>query len=101
MNSSTVEPITNAVTVAPYLQFLMVFTMKWPPFVYVPLGIFGNVTTFLVTIKKSNRRISTCVYMTALSVVDANVLLSVFFYKALIVHGLGKATPDRFGLLLH
>ena len=36
----------------------------------VLFGIPGNTMSFLVTTKKSNRRISTCVYMTALSVTD-------------------------------
>jgi hypothetical protein len=78
------------------LQMILVGLMNWPAAVYVPLGVIGNMTSFLITTKKSNRNISTCVYMSALSVVDTMVLFSILCYRTLFVHGLGDAIQDRF-----
>jgi hypothetical protein len=78
------------------LQMALVGLLKWPPLVYIPFGVVGNLTSFLVTTKKGNRNISTCVYMSALSVVDTMVLLSALFYRLLFAHDLGTAIRDRF-----
>jgi hypothetical protein len=77
------------------LQAILYWLLKWVPVFYVPFGVVGNITSFLVTTKKSNRNISTCVYMSALSVVDTMVLFSIFGYRTLFVHGLGDAIRDR------
>ena len=46
----------------------------WFP-VLIPLGLVGNTLSFLVMIKPSNRKVSTCIYMAAISIND-NVMMS-------------------------
>ena len=45
----------------------------WFP-VLIPLGLVGNTLSFLVMVKKNNRKISTCIYMAAVSVNDSLLL---------------------------
>ncbi len=42
---------------------------SWFP-VLIPIGLVGNTLSFLVVIQPSNRKISTCIYMAAISVND-------------------------------
>ena len=49
-------------------------TMYWFP-VLVPIGLVGNTLSFLVMIKPSNRKMSTCIYMAAISVNDNIMML--------------------------
>ena len=46
----------------------------WFP-VLVPIGLVGNTLSFLVMIKPNNRKVSTCIYMAAISVNDNLMLL--------------------------
>ena len=46
----------------------------WFP-VLIPLGLVGNTLSFLVMIKPNNRKVSTCIYMAAISIND-NVMMS-------------------------
>ena len=61
-----------------YLTYkIVIFTDRyWFP-VLMPLGLLGNTLSFLVMIKKSNRKISTCIYMAAISINDNLMLLCV------------------------
>ena len=45
----------------------------WLPII-VPVGMIGNILSFLVMIRKENRRISCCLYMAALAVSDSVAL---------------------------
>ena len=47
----------------------------WFP-VLVPVGLVGNTLSFLVMIKQSNRKMSTCIYMAAISVNDNLMMCS-------------------------
>ena len=47
--------------------------------VLVPLGLIGNTLSFLVMIKPNNRKISTCIYMAAISIND-NLMMCLVFY---------------------
>ena len=93
--------VTNVplVTHATYWAMAMgvYFLHKWFPFVYVTLGVIGNVTSFLITTKRTNRHISTCVFMSSLAVIDsAELVTSGLFYRLLVSHGLGLGIHDRF-----
>ena len=57
--------------VATYMTFKVeAFIAKyWFP-VLIPLGLIGNTLSFLVMIKSNNRKVSTCIYMAALSLSD-------------------------------
>ena len=87
--SESYKSLANAITVL----------TKWPSVVYIPLGLFGNLMTFLISLSKENRAISVCVYMCALSVVDSTVLLNNFSFRIVHVHGLGGIQDRRFSLL--
>ena len=50
------------------------FDSYWFP-VLIPLGFVGNILSFLVMIRPHNRRISTCIYMAAISIND-NAMMS-------------------------
>ena len=42
----------------------------WFP-ILIPMGLVGNTLSFLVMIKPNNRKISTCIYMAAISINDS------------------------------
>ena len=42
----------------------------WFP-VLIPIGLVGNTLSFLVMIKPNNRKVSTCIYMAAISINDS------------------------------
>ena len=55
----------------------------WFP-ILVPIGLFGNTLSFLVMIKPNNRKMSTCIYMAAISIND-NIMMSLCLHTLLIV----------------
>ena len=56
--------------------------MYWYP-ILVPIGLVGNTLPFLVMIKPNNRKMSTCIYMAAISIND-NLMMYVCFHVFLI-----------------
>ncbi|XP_064642970.1 probable G-protein coupled receptor B0563.6 [Lineus longissimus] len=80
----------------PLLQMVLVGLMHWPYVVFVPLGVVGNMISFLITTKKSNKNLSTCVYMSALSVVDTMILISVTSHRVIFV--LGQSAVIQYGI---
>ena len=50
-------------------------SIYWFPFL-VPIGLVGNSLSFFVMIKQNNRKMSTCIYMAAISVND-NIMMFV------------------------
>ncbi len=80
----TVDRITSVPTtedtfrqdVEAFLTFKIaeVITKYWFP-IMVPIGLVGNSLSFLVMIKPSNRKLSTCIYMSAISVTDNAMML--------------------------
>jgi hypothetical protein len=55
--------------------------------------------SLLVTLKKENRQIGTCIYMAGLAVVDSFVLIITMTYRVLVFHGLGKGLEANLGFL--
>ena len=52
----------------------------WYP-ILVPIGLIGNTLSFLVMIKPNNRKMSTCIYMAAISINDnVMMILAVYFW---------------------
>jgi hypothetical protein len=49
-------------------------------FVIVALGVFGNMSSLLITTLREYRHITTCLYMSALSVLDTCFLLAMMLY---------------------
>ena len=54
-------------------KIVMLTDRYWFP-ILIPLGVVGNTLSFLVMIKPNNRKISTCIYMAAISIND-NLML--------------------------
>ena len=50
----------------------------WIP-ILAPVGLVGNILSFLIMMKPSNRNVSTCIYMAAISIND-NIMMILFFY---------------------
>ena len=55
----------------------------WFP-VLVPVGVVGNTLSFIVMIKPNNRKMSTCIYMAAISVND-NIMMASSFHNLLVI----------------
>ncbi|XP_064649734.1 mu-type opioid receptor-like [Lineus longissimus] len=62
---------------------VLVFSQKWVPLLIIAFGLVGNMLLVAITNKEENRRISTCVYMTALGVEDT-VYLMVFLIHTIL-----------------
>ena len=67
-----------------YLIFkIAIYISKfWFP-ILVPLGVVGNVLSFLVMIKPNNRKMSTCIFMAAISVND-NLMMCMALHNWLL-----------------
>ena len=50
----------------------------WFP-VLIPIGLVGNTLSFLVMVKSNNRKMSTCIYMAAISLNDNIMMYSCSF----------------------
>ena len=55
----------------------------WFP-ILVPIGLIGNTLSFFVMIKPSNRKVSTCIYMAAISVND-NLMMCLALHDHLVI----------------
>jgi hypothetical protein len=86
--SQSVAPLDNRSYA--WMQFGTEILTKWFQIFTMIIGIPGNIMSLLVTLKKGNRQIGTCIYMAALAIVDSFVLIIVMTYKVLVFHGLGK-----------
>ena len=67
-----------------YLIFKIAISISkyWFP-ILVPLGIVGNILSFLVMIKPNNRKMSTCIFMAAISVND-NLMMCLALHNWLL-----------------
>ena len=63
-------------------QIATFINIYWYP-VLVPIGVIGNCLSFAVMIKPNNRKMSTCIYMAAISIND-NIMMCVCFHMLLI-----------------
>ena len=55
-------------------ELLIYIDRYWFP-IMIPFGLVGNTLSFLVMIRQNNRKISTCIYMAAISINDNLMLL--------------------------
>ena len=60
-------------------KIVNIITKYWIP-ILVPIGLVGNTLSFLVMIKPNNRKISTCIYMAAISINDNMMMLFIAHY---------------------
>ena len=56
--------------------------LYWFP-ILVPMGLIGNTLSFLVMIQLSNRKMSTCIYMAAISLND-NLMMCLTLHEWLL-----------------
>ena len=69
----------EAYTIFKVANFISIY---WFP-VLIPVGLVGNILSFLVMIKPNNKKMSTCTYMAAISVND-NIMMCMSFHVYLI-----------------
>ena len=76
LTGNLTEDVSNFMEEAKtFLAFKIAFCINYYWFsVLIPIGLVGNTLSFLVMIKPNNRKVSTCIYMAAISIND-NLLL--------------------------
>ena len=67
-----------------YMEFKVAnfINIYWYP-ILVPIGVLGNCLSFVVMMKPNNRKMSTCIYMAAISIND-NLMMYVCFHVFLV-----------------
>ena len=80
-NDTTENPSTFIAEVETFLTYKIAYYINqyWFP-ILVPIGLVGNTLSFLVMIKPNNRKVSTCIYMAAISVND-NLMMDLALYN--------------------
>ena len=63
-------------------KFATFINNYWFP-VLIPIGLMGNILSFLVMTKQNNRNMSTCIYMAAISVND-NIMMCICLHDYLV-----------------
>ena len=58
--------------------------------VLIPLGLVGNILSFLVMMKPNNRKVSTCIYMAAISLSDNLMICLVIHDYCISIIGTNK-----------
>ena len=87
-NTNNTEEVSNADSFMEEVQTYLTFKIAsyiafyWMP-ILIPIGFLGNTLSFLVMIKPSNRKMSTCIYMAAISVND-NIMMILVLYAWLV-----------------
>ena len=69
----------EAFTIYKIADFINIY---WYP-VLIPIGVVGNTLSFMVMIKPNNRKMSTCIYMAAISIND-NLMMYVSLHDYLV-----------------
>ena len=69
-------------------------SIYWFP-VLIPIGLVGNILSFLVMIKPNNRKMSTCIYMAAISINDNIMMYSCFFDYLIAVVQIHEWNPTE------
>ena len=88
VETSTVDTFMQEVKTYMTFKIATFLATYWFTFM-VPIGIVGNTLSFFVMIKPNNRRISTCIYMAAISINDnimMGLCLDIFLVIVLKVH---------------
>ena len=76
--STFMEEVSNYTT----FKIASIISNYWFP-VLVPIGLVGNTLSFFVMMKPNNRKVSTCIYMAAISIND-NILMCVCSQEYLV-----------------
>ena len=90
-NMSTVDPHSDVIQL---MQVIYEILTKYIWMITVVVGIPGNMLSIVVTTREQNRRLSPCVYMTAMAVVDTLQLVGMVCWVPLIWWDLLPADID-------
>ena len=73
-----------------YITFKIVAFIDayWFP-VLVPIGLVGNTLSFLVMVKPNNRKVSTCIFMAAISIND-NLMMYICIHALVVLKMRGR-----------
>ena len=88
-NTNNTEKLSNVnwfkEDVESYMSFKIAsyIDLYWLP-ILVPIGLTGNTLSFLVMMKPNNRKMSTCIYMAAISLND-NLMMVLALYTWLVI----------------
>jgi hypothetical protein len=98
-DSGTVLPgsLDPSIPVASYLamEIGLIILKEWMVYPMFAFGFFGNLISLLITTKRENRRITTCIYMTILAIIDNLFLTTWVVNNLLLEKGLGDTIRDR------
>jgi hypothetical protein len=89
-NITASSPFATRIHVEDFYPWNVIFhaLSKYVWCVPVILGVPGNLISFLVANRPHNRRLSPCIFIMAMAVVDTAVLLEVTWFYALFYPGL-------------
>ena len=79
MTKDTFMEEVKTYTIFKVANFINIY---WFP-VLIPIGLVGNLLSFIVMIKPNNRKMSTCIYMAAISIND-NIMMCMCFHDYLV-----------------
>jgi hypothetical protein len=79
-----------------FMRIVYDFMYKYVLVIVAIFGIPGNLVTMLVNLRKQNRKLSVCVYMTATAIADNVVLTAAISYLVCVTWGYGTAIKGTF-----
>ena len=66
LETTTVDSFMEEVKTLLIYDVATFIAIYWIP-ILVPIGLVGNMLSFLIMVKPSNKKLSTCIYMAAIS----------------------------------
>ena len=97
-NTNNTEEVSNTDSFMEEVQTYLTFKIAsyiafyWMP-ILIPIGLLGNTLSFLVMIKPSNRKMSTCIYMAVISINDNLMMISALYTWLVTVIKLHEGHP--------
>ena len=83
------------------LELALLIMKKYFPLFYTIVGSIGNTISLCITSMPKNRSISMCIYMSALSVMDTLVLLTVLVYTLLFKFSIAEYMEESLRYPVH
>ena len=87
LNTKTTDDFMEEVESLVSYKLAILIAKYWNP-ILVPIGLVGNVLSFLIMVKPNSRKMSTCIYMAAISVNDSMMLIVIFYgwFVSYLIH---------------
>ena len=80
---TTIDTFMTQVETYTTFKIANFINVYWFP-VLIPIGLVSNTLSFIVMIKPNNRKMSTCIYMAAISIND-NIMIGTCFHTLLVI----------------